>query len=151
MTRVAAGSSWKPSPADFHRLTRLATSRRRGEPNIDPMCTHVTCAVPLGVWPTLLMPVIALVCRRWMMVSEHSWHLFFTRRAPTADALELYTYGEGAQRSARRGSGGSSACLGWAPAISVRGRAALCMPCASLRALALANVTVGFLAFCVLL
>ena len=40
--------------------------------------------------------------------------------------------------------GGVSACLGWAPAISVRGRAGLCMPCASWRALALANVTVGF-------
>ena len=43
---AAGASEWRGSGGrrqqleafpDFHRLTRLATSRRRGEPNIDPM------------------------------------------------------------------------------------------------------------------
>ena len=51
--------------------------------------------------------------------------------------------------------GESSACMsgrdGRLQARSVRGRAALCMPCACLRAVALANVTEGFPSVCVLL
>ena len=82
--------------------------------------------------------------------SEASWHLLFTRRASRRWS---WNFSKGSPMSAMRSCcGGVCACLalGWAPAISVRGRAALCRPCASLRALALANITVGFLAFCVL-
>ena len=48
-------------------------------------------------------------------------------------------------------AGGRSACLGWASASSVSGRAALWVQRAHVRAVALEHFTVGFLAFlCVL-
>jgi hypothetical protein len=92
--------------------------------------------------PTFFMPAVALVCRRWCPRTRGTFSSDGAPRRPGAAS------GGGAHGGARCERGGVSACLGWVPASSVRGRAGLCMPCASWRAQALANVTAGFLAFC---
>ena len=139
---AAGGRGVAETVGESTRASSSTANRRPGWPprSVQVSTTTFPCALHCPAWR---LADVFDACGRprvQEMVSEDSWHLFFVRCASTPWS----SFGRrGWSMSAMRERGGLR-MPGMSAGDLCGGRADSCMPCASWRAQALANVTVGF-------